>query len=60
MPEAKDKDGYPRKSRKLTDQSWFYEGSNGICVMIGQSQTIIPWRKIEAAIRHHHAAKKHR
>lgn len=58
MAEAKTTDGYPRKPRTLDDRSWFYVCREGIVVVIDQKQTTIPWRKVEAAVRHYHAAKK--
>lgn len=58
MTEAKTTEGYPRKPRTLPDGSWFYAESKGICVVIGTQQTIIPWRKVAAALGHHFAAKR--
>lgn len=60
MTESLCDNGYPRSPRNMPDGTWFYEDPDGIIVVIGGSQTTIPWRKIEAAVRHHHAAKAKR
>lgn len=58
MTESLTSDGYPRKPRNLPGGAWYYEEPKGICIVIGLKQTNISWSKIEAAIRHHHAAKR--
>jgi len=62
--EPKDQYGYPCKPRKLDALSWFYEERSGLTIVNepidGARSTLIriPWRKLEAAVARHRAARK--
>lgn len=63
MPEQLDYRGYPTHPRHLKDGAWYYEQAKGIYLLIdGQDgktvQTLIPWRKIVAAVGHHYNARR--
>lgn len=61
-----DDHGFSRKSKKLTDDAWFYEGRGGLTVAVtmhGTSQSIvgtveIPWHKLKGPLRRYATYKR--